>query len=136
MKVLEDHCYCCDLPCINCERLYVEVIYCDNCKDSTEEMYSYNNRELCYACTKDAILQDYLYSEKLEDQITVINTIVSSDFIIKIGDNKYVIDKDFSYEYSLKEALNEAIDYINSDIDLEELIERFGADCFLISLNY
>lgn len=136
MKILENHCVCCDLPCINCGRRNVEVIYCDDCENSEcEAMFNYNGRELCYDCVKKAILEDYIYSEKLENQIAVINQIVN-DFIIQIGDNKYVIGYDFSYEYSLKDAIIEAMNCINRDIDLKDIIDSLKIDCTLISSYY
>lgn len=135
MRRIEDHCVCCDLPCINCGRRNVEVIYCDDCEDSDcEKMFNYNGRELCYDCAKKAIFNDYIYGEKLEGQIAVINQIIDS-FIVQIGDNKYVIGYDFSYEYSLKDAIIEAMDYISRDIDLEDIIDRLEIDCTLINLN-
>ncbi len=54
MMKIENHCNCCDLPCIDCGRKHVEVYYCDKCdpkcEEPLEEVYESEGEELCEAC--------------------------------------------------------------------------------------
>ena len=53
MKVIEDECVDCGLPCLgsSCKYKNVERFYCDECGDE-ETLYEYDGRELCIECIK------------------------------------------------------------------------------------
>lgn len=54
MVKIENHCVCCDIPCIDCGRKRVPVYYCDKCdpkcEEPLEEVYDDGEQELCEAC--------------------------------------------------------------------------------------
>lgn len=54
MKKIENHCVCCDIPCIDCGRKRVPVFYCDKCdpkcEEPLEEVYESEGEELCESC--------------------------------------------------------------------------------------
>ena len=51
MKVYEDECVCCDLPCLGsaCPKRNVPHYYCDECGEETQ-LYHYEGQELCLEC--------------------------------------------------------------------------------------
>lgn len=51
MKIIENDCVSCDLPCMgrSCPYRNAEHYYCDNC-GSEEKLYHYNDEELCEKC--------------------------------------------------------------------------------------
>ena len=53
MKIIEDECCDCGLPCIgnSCKYKNVERFYCDKCNEE-DTLYEYNGRELCLDCIK------------------------------------------------------------------------------------
>jgi hypothetical protein len=57
MKIIEDECCDCGLPCIgnSCKYKNVERFYCDECKEE-DTLYEYDGRELCIECIKKQLL--------------------------------------------------------------------------------
>jgi hypothetical protein len=54
MITYEDNCVFCP-HCINCGRKRQKVYYCDNCKESTDELYEYEGAQLCEGCLLDKV---------------------------------------------------------------------------------
>ena len=54
MKKIENHCVCCDIPCIDCGLKRVTVYYCDKCdtkcEEPLDEVYDDGEQELCESC--------------------------------------------------------------------------------------
>ena len=51
MRKIENHCVCCDIPCIDCGRKQVEVYYCDECGEEIDgDIYDDGDQELCESC--------------------------------------------------------------------------------------
>ena len=48
----ENDCVDCGLPCLEsaCPNQNVKHLYCDNCKSEVEELYEYDDSELCEEC--------------------------------------------------------------------------------------
>lgn len=48
----ENDCVDCGLPCLGsaCPNRNVKHLYCDNCKSEVEELYEYDDSELCEEC--------------------------------------------------------------------------------------
>lgn len=53
MKQVENECVCCELPClgVSCPNKNVVRYYCDHCGEE-EELYYFDNEELCIYCIK------------------------------------------------------------------------------------
>ena len=49
MVVFENHCVCCDLPCVNCGLGSVKVHKCDRC-NSNNATAEFDGEELCRDC--------------------------------------------------------------------------------------
>lgn len=56
MKVYEDECVDCGLPCIGsaCPLKMVPHWYCDSCGDETD-LYDFDGEELCLDCIKERL---------------------------------------------------------------------------------
>jgi hypothetical protein len=51
MQKIENHCACCDIPCVDCGLKRVTVYYCDVCKEEIDgDVYDDGNDELCEYC--------------------------------------------------------------------------------------
>lgn len=48
----ENDCVSCDLPCIgsNCPYYCVAHFYCDECREEADDLYWYDDRQLCQDC--------------------------------------------------------------------------------------
>lgn len=111
----ENHCYCCDLPCMDCGRKHVAVGYCDVCKDEAEKLYEYAGKEMCEDCMKEMITK-----EVITGGIEVINSFFQEALIIQEDDEYYLSDDwdegAFSYEEIIDLLAEE--DFKNCDIEL------------------
>jgi hypothetical protein len=51
VKKIENHCVCCDIPCIDCGRKHVTVYYCDECGEEIyDDVYDDGEQDLCESC--------------------------------------------------------------------------------------
>lgn len=57
MITYENDCVCCDLPCMgkNCPYYSVAHYYCDKCNDETDELYEYEDKQLCQDCLLESV---------------------------------------------------------------------------------
>lgn len=55
MVQYEDFCVDCPQGCINCGRKHTKVLYCDECKQESQELYEYEGQELCEECLLEII---------------------------------------------------------------------------------
>jgi hypothetical protein len=61
MVKYEDECCGCAVPaypCLgdSCPNRHVPHLYCDECKDDVEELYDYEEKEICEECLKEHLL--------------------------------------------------------------------------------
>lgn len=110
----ENHCYCCDLPCINCGRKHIAVSYCDSCKEESEKLYEYADKEMCEDCLREAITK-----EVLSGGIDEINSFFQKTLIVREG-NKYYFSDDVDKELC----------------DYEEILSMVEEDFEDCSINY
>jgi hypothetical protein len=60
MMKIENHCNCCDLPCIDCGRKRVEVYYCDKCgEELVEDVYEDEDKHYCDQCLLDKYRKEF-----------------------------------------------------------------------------
>lgn len=61
----ENDCVDCGLPCrgSSCPYRHVKHYYCDKCGEDVEELYDYDNQELCEECAIEVFLESL---EKVE----------------------------------------------------------------------
>ena len=63
MIKIENHCNCCDLPCVNCGLKHVPVYYCDECGYEIEDdgVYEVDGDDLCEDCLKEKFKKEVEY---------------------------------------------------------------------------
>lgn len=55
MRIKEDECVACGLPClgVHCPNRNVEHLYCDKCGEPVDTLYECDEEELCEKCAAD-----------------------------------------------------------------------------------
>ena len=80
MVKYENHCVCCEKPCIHgaCHHYKVKVCYCDNCREPAA--YEYDGKHYCRDCLEEELdiefralsIQEKIKALVLEDEITEV----------------------------------------------------------------
>lgn len=58
MMTKESNCNGCE-TCIGCGRGEYKTHVCDRCENNTKTLYSIDNREYCYECLEEYVLEEF-----------------------------------------------------------------------------
>ncbi len=118
---IQDHCNCCDLPCINCGRSCVPVAVCDWCGSEEEKFYERGCDALCFDCFRDAEMREVkkiplnsIYKERLVSCCEWCECDEVDELLIFEGDDVAICEECF--EEMLKES---------DTVSAERIIENY-----------